>query len=395
MPDFDLIALHLNENLQILLEREAKYAGNAPLDLLNQIADHRTAIELTRQAGGGELTEADWREQLRPLLVNIRERSEQQAECGVAIGDVSGDVANAIIAGRDVNLEQKAEGSYIAQAAAGGVATVNITNIYQGQTGEPKPVEKPPQPGEPETMIEIPAGPFTMGSNSGEPHEGPQHQLSLPAYAIGKFPVTNAEYHFYVKQTRTTVSPKAGWELASVGQAPPPDKLDHPVVGVSWDEAAAYCVWLSQVSGRRYRLPTEAEWEKAARGADDARCYPWGDDFAPDRCNTGSRDTAPVTAHAPAGNSPFGCADMAGNVWEWTQTMWGQNKDEPDYSYPTPEQDDGRTQPPPDDAVFREYRICRGGSYKDKPARLRCASRARVAADSQHPRRGFRVVCEL
>ena len=134
--------------------------------------------------------------------------------------------------------------------------------------------------------------------------------------------MTNAEYQAFVREAGH--KPPQHWD----GDKYPEDKGDHPVVNVSWDEAAAYCKWLSDKTGKSYRLPTEAEWEKAARGT-DGRIYPWGNDWDPAKLNSaegGARDTTPVGQYSPAGDSPYGCADVAGNVWEWCAD-WFDEKD--------------------------------------------------------------------
>lgn len=170
-------------------------------------------------------------------------------------------------------------------------------------------------PFEPMTVV-IPGGPFLMGSvpGAGIPMcETPQHTVELPAYRIGKHPVTNRQYAEFLKHVKTQEEPKrTGWFL----REPPQAKLEHPVVGVSWYDACAYCAWLSQVTGRTYRLPSEAEWEKAARGTDGRR-YPWGNDWAENCANVNHNDTTPLDAYA-AGVSPYGCLDLLGNVQEWT-----------------------------------------------------------------------------
>jgi formylglycine-generating enzyme required for sulfatase activity len=253
-------------------------------------------------------------------------------------------------------------------------------------------------PFEPETVL-IPAGPFLMGSMPGPgvaQHETPQHTVVLPAYRIGKYPVTNRQYLQFVRQCGIAVAPEAGWILAPLGQAPLLCREDHPIVGVTWDETMAYCRWLSESTGRRYRLAGEAEWEKAARGADGRR-YPWGSEFAAGYCQGGLMHpdgTAPVGSFSPAGDSPYGCVDMVGNVWEWTNTQWGRNRAAADYSYPY-RSDDGRERSEPVPGPYRELRICRGGSFCDPAERLTCSTRTRFVATSRHIARGFRVVMEV
>src|SRR5690606_17447059 len=128
----------------------------------------------------------------------------------------------------------------------------------------------------------------------------------------------------------------------------------HPVVNVTWHDALAFCQWAG------VRLPTEAEWEKAARGT-DGRIWPWGGNEPTDKlCNFNMNvgDTTPVGAY-PAGASPYGCLDMAGNVWEWTISLWGKDANKPDYGYPY-DPNDGREAPDAPDAVRRTLR---GGSW--------------------------------
>jgi formylglycine-generating enzyme required for sulfatase activity len=242
-------------------------------------------------------------------------------------------------------------------------------------------------PFEPETVL-IPAGEFTMGSPQSEDvpvHESPQHQVDLPAYRIGVYPVTNEQYAEFVRQAKNPAPKKVGW----FGKSPPKNQLDHPVVGVTWYDAQAYCRWLSEKTGRTYRLPTEAEWEKAARGT-DGRTYPWGDEWDPGLCNSSSSQTNSVTDH-PSGESPYGCHDMVGNVWEWTSTMWGSNWKRPDFEYPY-QADDGREEEETDEIA---HRVFRGGSYDEDVAQLRCSARRWYAPDHADKTRGFRVVLEI
>jgi formylglycine-generating enzyme required for sulfatase activity len=239
---------------------------------------------------------------------------------------------------------------------------------------------------EPETLL-IPGSSFIMGSPPSEQvavEETPEHTVTLPTYRLGKYPVTNRDYAEFIRRARGQTEPQgSGWFL----REPPGDKLDHPVVGVSWHDAQAYCRWLSAQTGRNYRLPTEAEWEKAARGPEGLR-YPWGNTWEAGRCNTGNQETTPVTAY-PAGSSLYGCWDMAGNVQEWTSTRWGSRRKPSDFPYPYCA-DDGR-----EDLEANEYRVYRGGSLQDNPSELRCSARACAVPQSMTRARGFRVAMDI
>ena len=168
----------------------------------------------------------------------------------------------------------------------------------------------------PNEMVLIPAGEFLMGSDDRLPDEGPQHRVRLGSYYIDKYEVTNLQYKKFNDATGRR-SP-AHWRNRTF----PRGKADHPVTNVSWNDAQAYCQWAGK------RLPTDAEWEKAARGT-DGRTYPWGNEFDIARANTPLRwsaigrpgDTTPVGAFA-GGVSPYGVHDMSGNVWEWTASWY-------------------------------------------------------------------------
>jgi len=251
---------------------------------------------------------------------------------------------------------------------------------------------------EPETVY-VAAGPFVMGSSSGGDgvygYETPQYSVHLPAYRIGRSPITNAQFFEFVRRTRSAVPAEMGWQLAPMGQLPPPGRVDHPVVGVSWDDAVSYCRWLSDATHRAYRLPNEAEWEKAARGSDGRR-YPWGDDFAMQRCNSlesGIGTTTAVGTYGLRGASVYGCNDMAGNVWEWTSTIWGMDRGQAEFGPPFV-LGDGRDRLE-QSSPFRELRICRGGSFHEPADRVTCTARSRQAADARDGRRSFRVALTI
>jgi formylglycine-generating enzyme required for sulfatase activity len=169
------------------------------------------------------------------------------------------------------------------------------------------------------------------------------------------------------------------------GQIPPTGKENHPVVLVSWDDAVAYCRWLTETTGRPYRLPTEAEWEKGARGT-EGRIYPWGNQWDDRLCNSAEsekRGTTPVDAY-PAGASPYGLLDMAGNVWEWCSTIWR------DYPFQMQEE------------WTEEYldrvnviRVLRGGAFSSYSFSLYCAARYGLEPHYRDFGIGFRVALSL
>jgi len=261
--------------------------------------------------------------------------------------------------------------------------------IYLTSRTAPEPAARAAAPFVEPQLVRVPEGEFLMGSTPEQvaalvredperkewfEREEPQHPIYLPAYEIGKYPVTNVEYRRFVRETKH--SPPRHWEGDTYAEG----LGDHPVVLVTWHDAGAYCLWLREKTGRPYRLPSEAQWEKAARGA-DGRTYPWGDEFDGARCNSGEdeiRTTAPVGQYSPQGDSPYGLADMAGNVWEWTSTLFRP------YAY---DAEDGREE---EEEVA--LRVLRGGAFNYDRRRVRCAYRGRLLPDSRSSYLGFRVV---
>jgi formylglycine-generating enzyme required for sulfatase activity len=242
---------------------------------------------------------------------------------------------------------------------------------------------KPRQRGEPET-VRVTGGAFEMGAD-GLANGLPSQKVTLQPYRIGRYPVTNEEYAEFLKRNPAHDKPAgAGW----FGFHPPQGKERHPVVKVSWHDALAYCRWLSEVTERPYRLPTEAEWEKAARGP-EGQPYPWGDTWLNGRCNVGNEETCPVDAY-PSGSSPYGCEDMLGNVQEWTSTLWGSDLDHSDFS-DVYDAGDGREEIDTDGNQPRAFRIHRGGHFKNEPENLQNSIRGKSEAGSKFSRRGFRI----
>ena len=233
-----------------------------------------------------------------------------------------------------------------------------------------------PPHGEPE-WITIPAGKFWMGGN-GEYDGKPMHEVALPEFQIARVPITNYQYELFTKATKHATP--SHWE----DKRPPKGLESHPVVYISWDDAIAYTEWLSKMTGKTISLPSEAEWEKAARGPSTGsvskRAYPWGDDFDKTRCNSrdlGLGSTTPVGIFLE-GESPYGLLDMSGNVWEWTRSI------KKDYPY-NPE--DGR-----EDLSSKDDRVLRGGAFYDDQSSVRCAYRRGLSPLNWNDDIGFRLV---
>ena len=161
------------------------------------------------------------------------------------------------------------------------------------------------------SMALIPRGEFVMGSNERWDDEAPEYIESVETFHIDLHEVTNSNYHLFVSATKR--EPPYHWSEGNI----PAGKEGHPVIYVSWHDANAYCKW----SGKR--LPTEQEWEKAARG-ENGNIYPWGNEWSLDKSNNpykGSTGTQPVGTY-PEGRSPYGLYDMSGNVWEWVDSFY-------------------------------------------------------------------------
>jgi len=249
---------------------------------------------------------------------------------------------------------------------------------------------------------EVPAGEFIMGSYYGRDNGKPQHTLNLPySYKAAKYPITNAQYATFVADggyDKPQYWTAAGWAERLKPQrmswhdendpllpwteprqpwGEPFNLSNHPVVGVSWYESVAFCHWLTEklradgklAEGWLIRLPTEAEWEKAARGT-DGRVYPWGNEFDPNKANCEETDIKSTSAVGffPKGKSPYGCQDMAGNVREWcaTKGSYGNYK-----RYPYQIEDEWAA-----DYLEGKYNgMLRGGAWGSVTDYLRCASR--------------------
>ena len=241
-------------------------------------------------------------------------------------------------------------------------------------------------------FVEIPAGPFAMGSDPAVDPRAYENErwstaqahgsVELPAFAIGRYEVTVAQFRAFAAASGDSFAPE------TLRGAP-----DQPVASVSWPDALAYCRWLETTlrnwsgtparmrewlaAGRRITLPSEAEWEKAARGA-DGRVYPWGDVPRRDRANFGGTDGPTPADSFDCPECPFGLSDMSGNVWEFTRS--------PYQPYPYNESDNVADLAA--DALF----VMRGGSFMDPPPNVRATVRGGADPGVRRPFIGFRVV---
>lgn len=243
-------------------------------------------------------------------------------------------------------------------------------------------------------MVYVPAGEFTMGSEELGDDERPVHRVYLDGFWIDRYEVTNERFARFVAATGyQTEAEKRGWgwvwkgtEWEEVkgadwrhphgpeGPSRIEDRMDYPVVLVSWDDAHAYCQWAGK------HLPTEAQWEKAARGTDGRR-YAWGDEFDSTKANTRESeqgDTTPVGSFSPRGDSPYGASDMTGNVWEWVADWYDSN-----YYSQSPSAN-------PTGPITGTYKVLRGGSWPFDEVYARTVFRYDVRPDYTYDFVGFR-----
>lgn len=233
------------------------------------------------------------------------------------------------------------------------------------------PVRSLPAQGREPQMVFVSGGRFMMGDNAGDKDEKPVHQVVIKSFSIAKTETTVAQWADFCAATGRRM-PEAPW----FGQ-----KEDHPVVNVSWDDAVAYCFWLSEKTGKHYRLPTESEWEFAARGGMKSKGYIYSGADKPDSVawfSGRSKGTMPVAQKLP---NELGLFDMTGNVWEWCSDWY-----DPGYYAVSPEKDP--TGPP--QGIF--YTL-RGGAWDIGARNCRNTYRNPLSPTSRNHNKGFRVAC--
>ena len=225
------------------------------------------------------------------------------------------------------------------------------------------------------SLVTIPAGSFMMGSDAGQDCERPIHRVRVDSFALAATQVTNRDYAKFLATTGREAPPEWG----------KPEFSDprQPVVSVSWFDAVAYCDWLIEATGQRYRLPTEAEWEYAARGGVEEKLYPWGDEppqSLPGYAEKWLAGPEPVGKDHPNG---FGLYDMCANVHEWCSDWYDAA-----YYAVSPERD-------PRGPESGTRRASRGGSWRHHIKMSRCSARSSIPPEFHYADYGFRVACDL
>lgn len=220
-------------------------------------------------------------------------------------------------------------------------------------------------------MARIPAGWFQMGSESGQDNERPVHRVWVDAFDLAVCQVTNAEYARFLAAT--------GHRKPLHWDDPNFSRPDQPVVAPSWFDAVAYCEWLSRASGRQYRLPTEAEWERAARGGVEQKLYPWGDEAPESLPDYSSRWKTGPEPVGGAERNAYGLCDIGANVHEWCADWFSA-----EYYTVSPERN-------PHGPSEGKRRSSRGGSWRHYTKVSRCAARSSIPPEFQYADYGFRV----
>jgi formylglycine-generating enzyme len=224
-------------------------------------------------------------------------------------------------------------------------------------------------------MVRIPEGWFGMGCENGRDDEKPVHRVWVDAFELGAYQVTNTEYGFFLAATAAT--PPKHWRDLNFHDP------RMPVVAVSWDEATRYCEWLSRATGKLYRLPTEAEWERAARGAAEGLLYPWGNagpELVPDYAKRWKLGPEPVGLYAA---NAYGLYNLGDNVHEWCADWYDDR-----YYAHSPERN-------PQGPVSGSRRASRGGSWRHHIKVTQTAARSSIPPELQYADYGFRVARSL
>ena len=367
----------------------ARLKGDDGLDYFLQLMDEgeeqiRTAAALALGQMGREADAMLLERIVRELVARLDDRQR-----AMAVSTVLGEIGLAPLMG---TLPEEVRDELLRELAERSLALVRFLEAEGPQADAP--FQEAVAAVLDLALVPVPAGEFMMGSEEYD-NEKPVHKVDLDTFYVARYPVTNAQWARFVAATGR--EPPKHWPDGVC----PPDKATHPVVYVNWHDARAYAEWAG------LHLLSEAQWEKAARGGlqipnpqnpgelvdnpNPRRRYPWGDEFDKSRCNTdesGTGDTTPVGKYSPQGDSPYGVTDMAGNVWEWTRSLWGTDWTSPSFKYPY-DPSDGREDLDVPGSVLR---VLRGGAFNYLRRFVRCAYRLRDYPDYRLRGYGFRVV---
>ncbi|MDO6732631.1 SUMF1/EgtB/PvdO family nonheme iron enzyme [Marinovum sp. 2_MG-2023] len=383
-----LWAASLHQGHALTLAQAA--ASDHPADWLAEARDAATLAQLSPQdiAQRAMDNPQRWNGPLRHLVAQdpaepdalARALMETLPETGTDTGGLS-----RLLAAADLTIGQNAAGQ---TSGAADISAALAAIVEQGRTpamlrrragaalarlGDPRPLQ---------ALTDIPAGRYRMGGDL-HPNSAPEHFVDLAAFHIGVYPVTCDAFQRFATDTNRN------WTS-------PPERRNHPATDLTWHDARAYCDWLTQGWRRTgqitptevVRLPTEREWEATARGL-DGLIWPWGQEWAPEHANdevTGFNDTCAVGLF-PEGASPFGCFDMAGQVWEWCTTLWGDDMTAPGFAFPWAE--DGREAL---DAAPQVRRVLRGGCFSSGRVKANGIYRGSLEPNGFWRGNGFRIV---
>jgi formylglycine-generating enzyme len=310
-----------------------------------------------------------------PLRAGERRVYAFTAESSAGVAGVELWVDGVLVDTRTARGAKSFSGSFVWTAPQQNVAPrfeLRMTDRAGGVTNGLQPLYQPVfgADGPPGSMVAIPAGVFRMGSNTGQPDEAPEHEVTLRAFEIDRYEVTVREFRAFVRATNLRSSAdEAGkpvdqtWRAFVIG-----NRLDHPVRNVSWFDADKYCRWAGK------RLPTEAEWERAARGTDTRR-WAWGDGPPPVAQPSGGPHAVGLVGNA----SPVGAFDMSGNVWEWVSDWYRAE------TYSQPGANDN-----PQGPQQADQKVARGGSYSNPVDDLRVTRRLKIDPPAFAADVGFR-----
>lgn len=247
------------------------------------------------------------------------------------------------------------------------IGTIIVSLLGLRNSGDLKKLLEPKKLPETESMVQVPAGRFIQGSRDGPPQELPVREVYLNAFRIDRDEVSVRDWERFRSET--------GHRPSKYADDPTLHRPELPITGISWGDAAAYCKWAGK------RLPTEAEWEKAARGT-GGRKYPWGEDFDAKKSSLGETGPPPV-GEDRGGESPYGARAMSGGVWEWTHDFWGE------FYYR--EAPDKNPKGPPSGFLHS----IKGGSWRNTPDQLRAATRFRLDGIIRWKIVGFRCAMDV